>query len=245
MGYLKSPTTWQFVQHISQLTTEKTLKLRITDPLWWDPGFPSVTRKVFPFHNVIRLSLAKSRILFFMMTSSNGNIFRVTGHLFGSSVNSPHKCQWRGALMFSFIWAWINGWVNNREAGDLRRHRAHYGVTVMQAVPSHEALLQKEKSQRNLPCIYENTSLNQFRPKQNSQQFSHDPQVCYILRTCNFPADTQRKNNVIITPNRRREFDVIIMLLLRHVSVGFVSWKSVSFPALFTFQMLVKFTTKM
>ena len=39
-------------------------------------------------------------------------------------VNSPHKGQWRGALMFSLICAWINGWVNNREAGDLRRHRA-------------------------------------------------------------------------------------------------------------------------
>ena len=42
------------------------------------------------------------------------------------SVNSSHKGQWRGALMFSLICAWINGWVNNREAGDLRRHRAHF-----------------------------------------------------------------------------------------------------------------------
>ena len=46
-------------------------------------------------------------------------------------VNSPHKGQWRGALMFSLIYTWINGWVNNGEAGDLRRHRAHYDVTVM------------------------------------------------------------------------------------------------------------------
>ena len=48
-----------------------------------------------------------------------------------SPVNSPHKCRWRGALMFSLICVWINGWVNNREAGDLRRYRAHYDVTVM------------------------------------------------------------------------------------------------------------------
>ena len=48
-----------------------------------------------------------------------------------SSVNSPHKGQWRGALMFSLICVWINGWVNNREAGDLRRYRAHYDVSVM------------------------------------------------------------------------------------------------------------------
>ena len=48
-----------------------------------------------------------------------------------SQVNSPHKGQWLGALMFSLICAWINGWVNKREAGDLRRYRAHYDVTVM------------------------------------------------------------------------------------------------------------------
>ena len=55
---------------------------------------------------------------FSMLTPSNGNIFRVTG-------------QWRGALMFSLICVWINGWVNNREAGDLRRHRGHCDVSVM------------------------------------------------------------------------------------------------------------------
>ena len=46
-------------------------------------------------------------------------------------VNSPHKGQWRGALMFSLTCAWINDCVNNRKAGDLRRNRAHYGVIVM------------------------------------------------------------------------------------------------------------------
>ena len=40
-----------------------------------------------------------------------------------SPVNSPHKGQWRRALMFSLICTWINGWVNNHEAGD-------YDVTV-------------------------------------------------------------------------------------------------------------------
>ena len=48
-----------------------------------------------------------------------------------SPLNSPHKGQWHGALMFSLICAWISGWVNNREAGDLRRQRAHYDVIVM------------------------------------------------------------------------------------------------------------------
>ena len=44
-----------------------------------------------------------------------------------SPVNSPHKGQWRGPLMFSLNCVWTNGWAND----DLRRHRAHYDVTVM------------------------------------------------------------------------------------------------------------------
>ena len=48
-----------------------------------------------------------------------------------SPVNSPHKGQWSGALMFSLICAWINGWAKNCNAGDLGRHHAHYDVTIM------------------------------------------------------------------------------------------------------------------
>ena len=60
-----------------------------------------------------------------MMTSSNGNIFRITGVFW--SVNSPHKGQWREALMFFLIC----GWANIHEDGDMRRHRTHYDVIVM------------------------------------------------------------------------------------------------------------------
>ena len=42
-----------------------------------------------------------------------------------------HKRQRRVALMFSLICAWINLCINNRDAGDLRRNRAHYDVTEM------------------------------------------------------------------------------------------------------------------
>ena len=48
-----------------------------------------------------------------------------------SPVNSPQKGQWRKALIFSFICAWKNGWVNNREAGNLRRYRAHYAIWLL------------------------------------------------------------------------------------------------------------------
>ena len=77
----------------------------------------------------------------FMMTSSNGNMFRVTSFYAGNSpatagihrspVNSPHTDQWCGALMISLISAWTGSWVNNQDAGDLRRHHAHNDVTVM------------------------------------------------------------------------------------------------------------------
>ena len=48
-----------------------------------------------------------------------------------------HKGQWRVALMFSLICAWISGWVNNCEAGDLRLRRAHYDVIEMYMLSSH------------------------------------------------------------------------------------------------------------
>ena len=41
--------------------------------------------------------------------------------------------------MFSLICAWINGWVNNDEAGDLRR-RADYDVTKMIVLPRNGTL---------------------------------------------------------------------------------------------------------
>ena len=48
-----------------------------------------------------------------------------------SLMNSPHKGQWHGTLIFSLICVWINDWVNNRGAGYLRRYSTHYGVIVM------------------------------------------------------------------------------------------------------------------
>ena len=65
-----------------------------------------------------------------------------------SPVNSPHKGQWRGALMFSFISARINGWVNNGKAGDLRRYRAHYDVIVM-----HETTFSQNTPSTSMWCI--------------------------------------------------------------------------------------------
>ena len=48
-----------------------------------------------------------------------------------SPVNSHHKGQWRGSLMFSLIRSWANGWANHRAADDLKLHCTHYDGSVM------------------------------------------------------------------------------------------------------------------
>ena len=69
-----------------------------------------------------------------------------------SPVNSPHKGQWSGALMFSLIFARINGWVNSREAGDLRRYRAHYDDSVMSCLPWHNDVTTWWRYPHRRPC---------------------------------------------------------------------------------------------
>ena len=96
-----------------------------------------VTMAVCLPHVATTMVLWHTQISLRMMTSSNGNIFRVTGPLCGEFAGHRWipltKGQWRGALMFSLICAWTNSWVNNWDAGDLRRQRSHYYVTVMNA----------------------------------------------------------------------------------------------------------------
>ena len=82
----------------------------------------------------------------------------------------PAQSQWRGALMFSLICVWINGWVYNREAGDLRRYRVHYDVIVM--------MLSSVKMLHNYTCW-----LGTFSPtrKLNIPNDSNQPQTLRML----------------------------------------------------------------
>ena len=70
----------------------------------------------------------------YMMTSSNGNISRVTGPLWGESTDH----RWFPLTKASDAGVWCFCWFatekrqpNNRDGGDLRRHLAHYHVAVM------------------------------------------------------------------------------------------------------------------
>ena len=70
----------------------------------------------------------------------------------------PRKRQWRGALMYSLICAWTNSWVNIRDAGNLRRHRAHYAVTVMinglfAGTPLHRRIVSQGPLQQRFDCF--------------------------------------------------------------------------------------------
>ena len=56
--------------------------------------------------------------------------------VWGIHRSSPHKDQWRGALMFSLICVGINGWIKNPEAGDLRCYCTHYDISVMFVEPN-------------------------------------------------------------------------------------------------------------
>ena len=125
--------------------SKKTTKIRVTGLCAGNSPIPvnsphkgPVTRKMFPFDDVI---MWWNQDAVAIMQENENVVFR--SFCFASwgvdmapviprhPVNSPHKGQWRGALIFSLIYVWINGWVNNREAGDLRRYRAHYDVIVM------------------------------------------------------------------------------------------------------------------
>ena len=58
--------------------------------------------------------------------------FRDISHFAGNlPVTGELPAQRPVSLMFSLICVWMIGWISNREAGDLRRHRAHYDVTVV------------------------------------------------------------------------------------------------------------------
>ena len=59
-------------------------------------------------------------------------------------VDSPHKDQWCGTLMFPLICAWATGWANNRDAADLRRNGANCDFTVIYSIKvTHNKLLRQ------------------------------------------------------------------------------------------------------
>ena len=104
--------------------------------------------------------------IYYMMMSSNGKIFCVTGPLCREApVNSTLRHQWCWALMFSLICAWTNDWVNNWDAGDLRLHSTHYDTIVM----AFSAFSDEQQCRHHKPTKPNNTSFN-WKLGQNVQE---------------------------------------------------------------------------
>ena len=112
--------------------------------------------------------------------------FCVTGLLCGEFTDY----RWRGALMFSLICARINGWENNGDAGDLRRHLAYYDIIVMRS--RHFAnMMWCDAKQKNIceGCFASSTKLCDSMPVINSM-------ICLICFTV--PSRTLYSVNVSI-----------------------------------------------
>ena len=137
-----------------------------------------------------------------MMTSSNGNIFRITGHLCGEFTGPgefPAQRPVTRSLMFSLICVWINDWINNRQAGDLRRYSAHYDVTLVAtatAMTKNDAKLTVHRCSNFLSSIAVIfTIINTLRPRWNEQHFADDIFKCIFFN-----------ENVWISINISRKF---------------------------------------
>ena len=108
------------------------------------------------WRRVLMFSLICGRINDWVNNREAGDLRRYRGHhdvivmrgIHRSPVSSPQKVQWRRALMHSLNCAWTNSWVNNRDAGELRRHRPHYDDTV----------IMRDES-RNCPYIFVGSAL--------------------------------------------------------------------------------------
>ena len=107
-------------------------------PVDCSPYEEFVMRKAFPCHNVVmrqmdcnisrhtaKQSLLHDDVMKWKHFPRYWPLWREsTGHRWIQG-------QWRRALTFSLVCVWTNGWANNRYADYLRRHCAHYDVTVM------------------------------------------------------------------------------------------------------------------
>ena len=127
----------------------------------------------------------------FMLTPSNGNI-RFTGPLCGEFTGFPAQRPMM-RIFDIFFDLRINGGVNNREAGYLRRHRAHYDVIVMfvvicywslSPIPFRVISLAHMQAQNNFSEIWINIQLNY--KKMNVKMFKMTTSMCWVYFRCSF-----------------------------------------------------------
>ena len=136
---------WSYVNSVNSSVKKITLAcwnniLRSTDAstilddvtgVPWDRHYHERSINIYHTYTIDQWAFPEALTLvepwdFWILSTILKNVLRSAKNVFKNVKN--HR---RGALMFSLISAWLEGWINNREAGHLRRHRAHYDVTVM------------------------------------------------------------------------------------------------------------------
>ena len=124
----------QTLEHPANLIT---LALKFSNFVQW------YSQKTVPYSYTARICRTTARKMNAVVCAIHDDVIKSTNFprywlfvrgIHWSPVNFPHNGQWRGALLFSLICAWVNwvnGGVNNRKAGGLKCHHNHYDVTVM------------------------------------------------------------------------------------------------------------------
>ena len=138
----------------------------------WSARLPPISQEVL---------MISTRKMGFIMTSSNGNIFRITGHLCGDfTVHRSMPCtKASDTELCFFICAWLNGWINNCEAGDLRCHHAHYDVIVMGKFTC-----------KIMSHFSENSELKHERERHEHAEIHNQ-----LYYTCSWPGDARNLNH--------------------------------------------------
>ena len=140
-----------------------------------------------------------------------------------SPVNSPHKNRWRVALMFSLICAWTNGWVNHRDAGHLRRDRAHYDVTVMAQMTNQRNV----SPSSDMPTCDNLAFLSSFSSRSFSSISSMISLSVAVLLTCasfwmDFALSAAKLNSINITSSAIFEVAMKTTLIIRKHNTRFL-----------------------
>ena len=130
--------TTLFVQQLFR-ATNKEVKAPYYMPFWiepsggrWIPKRPLRGKRFYVMTSYSSRSFTDTELIEFRIKHDDvikrKHSLRYFEGIHWSPVDSPHNGQWRGALIYSLIRDWAKGWANNRDAGDLRRHRANYDV---------------------------------------------------------------------------------------------------------------------
>ena len=135
-----------------------------------------------------------------MMTSSNGNIFRVTGHL-SREFTGPRwipRTKASDAGLWYFLCVWINDWVNNREAGDfwdaidpLRRYCNDTGRSVQACSILHQTHTQLDEQWKMSYIDIALTTQQMQNIKQNEDKTYNHCTMRLVMRIMNKRTELQ------------------------------------------------------